>query len=203
MWGPSTGTLKPRWRLNPVALGAYANPANIFNNTEINPNLLRTQYPGMGTVTYYYDGLSSLNYHGLQMQAQHRMSHGLQFGVGVYLLQGVGHLRRRSPAVPGCAIGDPWHSQRGWYYGPLPQDRTHVLSANYSYRIPNVTTKAVVEAYVNNWTLSGDGGLQTGAPVTPECSSLSAGPANSDPSLSGVGAYSCQQPDRCPLPAGC
>jgi hypothetical protein len=173
---------------NPIPLGAFANSGNVFNNTEINANLLRTRYPGMGTISYAYDGLSSLNYHGLQMQAQHRLSHGLQFGVAYTFSKALGTCGSVSSSS-GCAIGDPFHSQRGWYYGPLLQDRTHILALNYSYRIPKLTYNAVAKHVVNNWTWSGTMAFQTGAPVTPECSSLSAGPANSDPSLSGVGAY--------------
>ena len=60
-------------QLNPVPQGAYANPANIFNNTELNPNLLRTAYPGMGSILYYADGLSAVNYNALQLAVQHRI----------------------------------------------------------------------------------------------------------------------------------
>jgi hypothetical protein len=174
---------------NPIPQGAYANPANIFNNTAINANLLRTRFPGMGTVTRYYNGLSSLNYHGLQMQAQHRMSHGLQFGLAYTFSKALGTCGSVSSSS-GCAIADAYHNYRDWYYGPMLQDRTHVFSANYSYRIPTVTSKAVMKHVVNNWTLSGAASFMTGAPVTPECSSISSGVANSDPSLSGAGAYS-------------
>ena len=59
-------------QLNPVPYQAYANPANLFNNTEINANLVRTAYPGMGAISYTSFGLSAVNYHGLQMAAQHR-----------------------------------------------------------------------------------------------------------------------------------
>lgn len=76
--------------LNPIVQGAYANPANLFNNTEMNPNLLRTRYPGMGTITYYSTSLSAVNYHGLQVQAQHRMSNGLQFGVSYVFSKALG-----------------------------------------------------------------------------------------------------------------
>ena len=44
---------------------------------------------------------------------------------------------------------------------------------------------------LNNWVLSGVVTVQTGAPVSPACFSISAGPQNSDPSLSGGGAR-CQ-----------
>src|SRR5579871_4587084 len=68
-------------QFNPVPEFAYRNPANVFNNTEINSNLLRTNYPGMGSLVYYSGALSALNYNGLQLSAQHRLQRGLQFGV--------------------------------------------------------------------------------------------------------------------------
>ena len=40
-------------QLNPVPYQAYANPANLFNNTEINANLVRTAYPRDGRDQLY------------------------------------------------------------------------------------------------------------------------------------------------------
>ena len=181
--------------LNPVPLGAYANPANIFNNTEINPNLVRTKYPGMGSILYYYDGLSSVNYHGLQTQVQHRMSHGLQFGLAFSWSKTMGTCGAQAQANnSGCAIVDPYRPIRDNFYGPLPWDRKFVTSANFTYQIPKVSINKAVDAVLSNWTLSGMMAWQTGAPVTPECSSLSAGAANSDPSLTGYGAFTASNP---------
>jgi hypothetical protein len=60
---------------------------------------------------------------------------------------------------------------------------------NYSYFLPGVGSRmGFVKHILNDWVISGVTVFQTGAPVTPSCSSLSAGPANSDPSLSGGGA---------------
>jgi hypothetical protein len=176
--------------LNPIPEFAYANPANVFNNTEINSNLLRTRFPGMGTITYYSDGLSSVNYHSLQLQAQHRLSRGLQFGVAYVFSKALGTCATVAANGSGCTIADPFHSYRSWYYGPMPWDRRHVLNLNYSYRLPAPTANKFAKTILSNWTLSGIASFQTGAPVTPDCSSLSPGPSNSDPSLSGVGAFS-------------
>src|ERR1700683_419197 len=51
-------------------------PAKVFNNTNVDANLLRTAYPGMGSITETSDSISSLNYNALQMQLQHRLRHG-------------------------------------------------------------------------------------------------------------------------------
>ena len=148
----------------------------------------------MGSILSYYDGLSSVNYHALQLQAQHRFSRGLQFGAAYTFSKALGTCGAVALNGSGCTIGDPWHKLRQWYYGALPWDRTQVASVNFSYKIPSFTGNKIAKAIAGDWTMSGIAAFQTGAPVTPDCSSLSAGPANSDPSLSGVGAYSATNP---------
>ncbi len=166
-------------QLNPVPYQAYANPANLFNNTEINANLVRTAYPGMGAINYTSFGLSAVNYNGLQMAAQHRQTHGLAFGAAYTFSKALG--------TQGL---DPYTNQRKWYYGPLNQDRSHLLSWNFNYTIPTVGAQSkIIRAVLGNWTMSGIGIVTTGAPVTPTCSSTAAFPY-SDPSLTGIGTNS-------------
>jgi Carboxypeptidase regulatory-like domain len=165
-------------QINPIPEFAYANPANVFNNTEINANLLRTAYPGMGSITETSDSLSSLNYNALQLQAQHRLRHGLQFGAAYTFSKALG-----------TQSWDNYHSQRAWFYGPLSNDRSQVLSINYSYNLPGPGNSfGIMKHVLDHWVLSGVTLFSTGAPAQPACSSVSAGPANSDPSLSGGGA---------------
>jgi hypothetical protein len=142
---------------------------------------LRTRYPGMGSVSYTTYSVSSVNYHALQLAAQHRMTHGLQFGA-TYMFS-------KSLGTQGW---DPYNSTRGWYYGPNAFDRSHVANFSWTYRIPGFSNNRVIKAVANNWTISGIASFQTGAPATPTCTSTSSGIANSDPSLSGVTAR-CQQ----------
>jgi hypothetical protein len=182
------------WQLNSIPEFSYKNPANLFNNTEMSQDLLRTKYPGMGSILYYSGALSALNYHALQMSAQHRLQKGLQFGVSYAFSKTLGTCGSYSGIGQGgqCNIGDPYHNYRQWYYTPLSWDRTHVLNINYSYQLPIQLRNRVAKAVTDNWVLSGITSFQTGAPVTPACSSTDAGPANSDPSLSGVGVWSAQ-----------
>jgi hypothetical protein len=166
-------------QLNPLPFQVYANPANLFNNTPINANLLRTAYPGMGTISYTAYAYSAVNYHGLQTSVQHRLTNGLAFGMAYTFSKALG--------VQGL---DPYTNQRKWYYGPLQQDRTHLLSWNYAYSIPRPGTKVKpIRAVFGNWTVSGIGIVTTGAPTTPTCSSTAAFPY-SDPSLTGIGTNS-------------
>jgi hypothetical protein len=166
-------------QLNPVPYQAYANPAALFNNTEINANLLRLAYPGMGAINYSAYAYSAVNYHGLQMSAQHRLTHGLAFGAAYTFSKALG--------VQGL---DPYTNQRHWYYGPLQQDRSQFLSWNFAYTLPAIGTgNKVLRAVLDNWTVSGIGLVTTGAPTAPSCSSTAAFPY-SDPSLTGIGSNS-------------
>jgi hypothetical protein len=171
--------------INPIPLHAYADPANIVNNAEVQANLLRTAYPGMGDLSYQSASLSSLNYHALQAQAQHRMSHGLQFGVSYTFSKALG-----------TQGWDAYHSQREWWYGPTTYDRTHNLAINYVCSLPSTGSRFGRAKHVlNDWVLTGITTFQTGAPATPSCSSVDAGITNSDPSLTGGGARCMQIAD--------
>jgi hypothetical protein len=176
-------------QLNPIPEFAYSKPANLFNNTELNANLLRTAYPGMGAITYYSDSLSSVNYNALQVQVQHRWSHGLQFGLSYVFSRAMGTCGSYGVNGAGCPIADAYHSARNWYYQPLPWDITHNLNVNYSYQFPAAFSKGLAKHIFNDWTLSGMAAFSTGLPATPDCSSVNSGPTNSDPSLSGVGVW--------------
>jgi hypothetical protein len=163
-------------QINPVPYRAYANPANIFNNGEINQDLVRSSYPGMGAISYTTDNLSNLNYHSLQTALQHRLTHGLQFGATYTFSKSLG-----------TQGWDPWTNQRQQYYGPNPQDRSHVFAANYSYTLPKVAKMGFVGKYaLSDWTISGIITATTGSPISPTCSSTAAGAINADPSLSGI-----------------
>ena len=166
--------------LNPIPLLAYANPANLYNGTEINQNFLRTAFPGMGAISYSTTGLSSLNYHALQAGLTHQVTRGLRFSVSYTFSKALG-----------TNGWDAYHNQRQWFYGPLAQDRTHALGLNYSYALPRLMhALGPVRHLTNGWNFSGVTRFQSGAPVTPTCSSTQGFPFN-DPSETGGGAR-CQ-----------
>jgi hypothetical protein len=86
------------------------------------------------------------------------------------------------------------------YYGPQTtsdqgQDRRHVLVFNYSYQIPTVNLP-VLKYLLAGWEASGVTTILSGDPINPSCGVANStvagvtirGIANSDPSLSGVGA---------------
>ncbi len=182
--------------LNVIPYQAYANPANVFNGAAINANFLRTAYPGMGTINYSTNDLSDLNYHGVSVSAQRRLSHGFFFGAAYTFSKALGtsgsdayHTGMPITTALGQTVTLP--NRRQYYYGPTGSDRTQVLSVNYSYALPSFTKQKLVHAVFGNWTLSGITSASSGAPFSPSCSTTAAFPAN-DPSLTGMTAR-CQQ----------
>ncbi len=173
---PDPGTKQTYYQqVNPVPEFAYANPANVFNGTsEINANLLRTAYPGMGPISVYQYAYTSVNYNALQLGAQHRMTHGLAFSVSYTHSKALGYQG-----------ADPYHTEQ-WYYGPVLTDRPNVFTFNFSYNLPAPTQIKAVRAVLGGWTLAGTGIATNGAPVNPYCSSTAPFPY-SDPGESGTG----------------
>jgi hypothetical protein len=199
---PEGGFTNGGTNLNIIPYQAYADPANVFNGSEINQNFLRNRYPGMSTINYATNDLSDLNYHGLSISAQKRLSHGLFFGASYTFSKALG----TSGAGFGGAGTDQYHTgkpittalgqtvtlpnRRQWYYGPTGNDRNHVLTVNYSYAFPSITKEKLVNGVLGNWTLSGITAASSGAAFSPSCSSLAGFPAN-DPTLTGLTAR-CQ-----------
>jgi hypothetical protein len=63
-----------------------------------------------------------------------------------------------------------------------------VFAVNYTYQLPIPKVKNIGKYFINDWQLSGITQAQTGAPITPTCSTNTAGEQNTDPSLTGVAA---------------
>src|SRR5262245_19782555 len=182
---------------NNVPVNAFANPANLFNNdaTTVNmANFVRRDYYGVGSLSYVTSDYTGLNYNSLQISAEHRLTHGLQFGAAYTLAKGMG-MRGwdfMSEEQGGLA------ALKSLYYGPIAvnagadasdqgQERRHVAVFNYSYQIPTVN-KAVLKYVLSGWEASGVTTMVTGDAINPVCSTGGgiSGIANTDPSLSGV-----------------
>jgi hypothetical protein len=166
--------------LNPVPEYAFANPANLFNNTEINSNLVRQAYPGMGAITYTCYCKTAVNYNAFQMQVQHRLTHGLSFGASY----------THSKALGVNSNFDGYHTA-SWFYGPVAQDRSDLLTWNFAYMIPSPSQNRIIKAALGGWTLAGTGIITTGAPLNPTCSYSGAAFPLSDPTESG-GTARCE-----------
>jgi hypothetical protein len=193
---PEGGFTNGGTNLNIIPYQAYANPANVFNGSEINQNFLRSPYPGMGTMNYATDDLSDLNYHGVSISAQRRLSHGFFFGAAYTFSKALGtsgndqyHTGQPITNALGQTVTLP--NRRQFYYGLTSTDRTNVLSVDYSYALPSFTKQKLVNGVFGNWTLSGLTSASSGAAFSPSCSSTAAFPAN-DPTLTGMTAR-CQE----------
>jgi hypothetical protein len=188
------------WRVknsNNIAPYAYANPANLFNNEAVAENLLRRDYPGMGTVRYLTTSEETLNYNAMQLSVQRRLHNGLQMGLAYTLSKAEG------------IQGYDWATEelfgeqglRDRYYGPPAStaaqitnptgvsrsDRRHMLVLNYSYSIPNPTPNIpILKHALDGWEAAGVTQFMSGNPLDPICSTNLSGIENVDPSLSGI-----------------
>jgi hypothetical protein len=179
---------------NRLPLYIYGNVNNLFNGAAANANYLRTlygRYPGMGTVTQFIPGLYSqiLKYNSMQINVVRRLSNGLQMGMAYTLAKGEGF---QGYDVYTDELGGA-DAVRARYWGPTEVDRRHNLVVNYSYDIPGFSYgPAIVRQLMRDWQVSGVVKLQSGAAVTPSCSSNNSGIANTLPSLTEGLTASCQ-----------
>jgi len=119
--------------------------------------------PGIADLTTY-EFAASGNYNSLQVSAQRRFHRGLSFGVAYTWSKALG-------------VADAWTDNvstyfkpREWDYGPYPFDRSHVLTLNYVYELPNVGVRLggkPLAAVLDRWNVSGVTSFVSGAPFTP------------------------------------
>jgi hypothetical protein len=169
--------------MNPIPLYAYADPNNLFNNNPINANFLRRTWPGMGAMNEVFFDQDSLTYHSLQLNAQRRLSNGLQMGASYTLAKGEG--MQGYDEYTDMLGGEA--ALRARYWGPTNVDRRHNLVVNYSYEVPSVMPgNRIVHAILGNWQVSGVTKFLSGTALTPTCTTTNTGVRNSDPSLTGL-----------------
>jgi hypothetical protein len=162
-------------------------PSRMFNGNAMDTNLLRTNYPGMGSIMQWKDAKdghtvnnNTLRYNAMQLNVQRRMNRGLQMGLAYTLAKGVGWTGY-SPdyldADPSGAI----NKLRLW--GPTANDRTHNLVINYSYALPGPANRGILKAILGDWMVSGVTKHLSGAATQPTCTSNNPGVANTNPTL--------------------
>ena len=134
---------------------------------------LRTNYPGMGSISYrYFIGRS--NYNGLQVNVKRRLSKGL--------LWTAAYTWSHSFALSGF---DPLISNndvRNW--GPQGSDRRHVLQLSYAYDLPKpgkALNSRALGIVTDGWNISGITSFQTGSPFTPSYSWTDSRPITGSP----------------------
>ena len=171
-----------------------ADPSRMFNNTALDTNLLRTKYPGMGSIQKWIDAKSgstvnnkTLQYNAMQLNVQRRLNRGLQMGLAYTLASGLGwtgYSQDILEADPSGAL----NTLRFW--GPTSNNRTHNLVLNYSYMVPGALSHVpVVKWVLADWQVSGVTKFLSGQATQPSCSSNTAGLAFTSPTLTpGAGA---------------
>jgi len=184
---------------NNIPIYSYANQNNLFNNTGLDTQFLRRNYSGIGAINYGTSDQLGLNYNSMQLSVQRRLSHGLQMGLAYTLAKGEG-IRGWNFMTEEQGGDAALHEV---YYGPQTtsdqgQERRHVLVVNYSYQIPTLNMP-VVKYILGGWEASGVVTAVSADPINPSCGNASSIPgssptiningiANTDPSLTGVGA---------------
>jgi Carboxypeptidase regulatory-like domain/TonB-dependent Receptor Plug Domain len=146
---------------NGIPLGADFLPANGDPTTPGKPlpaAFLRP-IPGYNSI-YTTSGGSSSNYNSLQVSAQRRFTHNLQFGAAWTWSKAMDYNDADGDTITTALPA------RLYYYSAAGFDRTHSVSINYIYDLPNSPWENVVARRVlNDWQLSGITSFQSGAPL--------------------------------------
>jgi hypothetical protein len=150
------------WRrnLNSIPFGANFDPRNIdpTTNAPLAPAFLRA-YTGYNNVSVAEQAGTS-NYHSMQVTANRRFAHGLEFGVAwtwsKTLDYNEGDTDTVSTQVP----------IRVWNYRLATFDRTHIFKINYQWDLPKLPVpNRSLDYIVNNWQLSGVTSFISGEPL--------------------------------------
>ncbi len=151
--------------LNQIPMFARFDAANM-DPTQKNkplPSDFYRPYPGLGDLVTH-EFAASANYHSLQTSLQRRFTRSLGFGA-VYTFS-----KALSTANGFDDIVTSYFSPRRREYGPVDFDRSHVLTLNYQYYLPNLGLKlgrSWIGAVTDRWTVSGVVSFVSGAPFTP------------------------------------
>ncbi len=134
-------------------LPSSADPAN--PSVPLPDNFLRP-YRGYGNINHYVNrGIS--NYHALQVSVNRRFERNYQFGLAYTW----------SKAMDDGFNVTTYLDNRMRNYGMSDHDRTHVLTLNFTYALPRVSSlapHAFVRYALDGWLLSGIATFASGAP---------------------------------------
>ena len=145
---------------NAIPIGADFLASNLDPTTGkvLTNNFLRP-IAGYGAIYTQSFGTSS-NYNSLQVSARRRFARHFQLGAAWTWSKAMDYADTDSTTVE--SIVNP----RVYYYGEASFDRTHIVSLNYIYDLPNAPWRnPVVKGFLNHWELSGITIFQSGAPL--------------------------------------
>jgi len=166
------------------------------------PNLNQRPFPELNSI-YQVRNLASSNYHAMTVEANHRMTRGLQFQGSYTFARNLSEEGGMNPTANATETGgspsDTYHP--GLDYGNVIYTRRHRFMASFLYDLPFGHGKMflsnsnyLVNTLVNDWQLSGYYLQQSGPFLTPITSSV-------DPTGSGMitkGWQSYARPDVVP-----
>src|SRR2546427_3283581 len=123
--------------------------------------------PYLSSLTYQTSNGDN-NYHGLQIDVKHRLSHGLNLGANYVWSKAMGDLLNETDQ----AAGYQWFTMRNarLNYGPSPFDRRHLFNAYWTYDLPFgkgrrfLAKSGLLDRIVGGWTLGGRETIGSGNP---------------------------------------
>ncbi|MEO8052883.1 MAG: carboxypeptidase regulatory-like domain-containing protein [Acidobacteriota bacterium] len=157
--------------INLVPYGSRFLPQNVNPTTgkPLSDNYFRP-YSGYTSINYIEQAGSS-NYNAFQAQANHRFTHGLQFGVAWTWSKAMDYSdpdQRASGTSSASGIIVPTYAPRRIFsYGKAAFDHTHILVINWVYQLPKLSRlvdNRVVRFAFDNWEISNITALQSGSP---------------------------------------
>jgi hypothetical protein len=147
-------------QINSIPVFARYSPANAdpTNPKQALPDNFLRPYKGWDTIGMYeYAGSS--NYNSLQISLRRQFARGLMFGASYTWSR---YMSYGTPSV--------YLPERTRSYGPSGGDRRQILTINYFYEVPKLSSRFGgnwLAPIVDGWSVSGITSLTTGAPFTP------------------------------------
>lgn len=148
--------------LNAVPPGSRFLPQNQDPTTgsPLPDNFFRP-YPGLGDYLAIWDGISSSNYHSLQVTGNRRFMRTLQFSAA--------YTYSKAMDWGGSDMMGmfPTYLDRRRVYGKSDFDQTHVLTLSYTYDVPSLSRFApntLTRLVFDNWQVSGISTFASGTP---------------------------------------
>jgi hypothetical protein len=140
--------------INAVPLGA------MINDPDGNQDLYRP-YSAYGDLNVYRHSAYS-NYHSLQTLLS-RQRGNFNFTVSYTFSKALGMRTSENS-------GQTWGSEyivpaRGFYYGVMPSDRTHVASAAFSWLLKEFKDNKVLDLFLGGWQIAGVASYVSGPPL--------------------------------------
>jgi hypothetical protein len=148
--------LEMQTNINPVPDGARFLPQNVDprNGKPLPDDFLRP-YRGFAAINIR-GNWGTGHYNSLQIQANRRYIHGLQFGAAYTFARGYG-IGDNDPAI--VSILRPLQE---WYYAPISNNQNQSLVVNYTYDLPAIFTGHLTHMLLDGWQLSGENAWVSG-----------------------------------------